>query len=88
MLYNKTCMRKVGDKMPKDELITRINELAKKAKTVGLTASETVEQKKLRALYLKKFRTNFLTTLKSMKVIDPDGNDVTPQKLKNLQKKK
>ena len=81
-------MRKVGDKMPKDELLTRINELAKKAKTVGLTASETVEQKKLRALYLKKFRTNFLTTLKSMKVIDPDGNDVTPQKLKNLQNKK
>lgn len=71
--------------MPKDELVTKINHLARKAKTVGLTSSELKEQKKLRELYLKKFRANFITTMKSMKIVDPEGNDVTPQKLKDLQ---
>ena len=71
--------------MPKDELVMKINHLARKAKTVGLTSDELKEQKKLRELYLKKFRANFLTTMKSLKVIDPEGNDVTPQKLKDLQ---
>ena len=36
--------------------IDRINELAKKSKTVGLTAEEAAEQKVLRAEYVAAFR--------------------------------
>lgn len=73
--------------MPKDELVDKINHLAKKAKTVGLSAEEQTEQKRLRELYLKKFRANFISTMKTVKVVDPEGNDVTPQKLKDLKNK-
>ena len=69
----------------KDKL-ARINELAKKAKETGLTELEAKEQSKLRAEYLQTFRSSMLNTLKSVNVIDPEGNDVTPEKLKKLQR--
>jgi uncharacterized protein YnzC (UPF0291/DUF896 family) len=65
-------------------LINRINELAKKSKDGGLTPQEKKEQQKLRELYLKSFRSQFKEHLKSVKVVDPEGNDVTPEKLKSL----
>lgn len=69
------------------EKLARINELARKAKQTGLTAMEAKEQTKLRAEYLQTFRSSMLNTLKSVTVIDPEGNDVTPEKLKKLQEK-
>lgn len=72
--------------LPKEKL-NRINELAKKAKEGGLTASEAKEQSSLRREYLQTFRSSMLTTLKGVTIIDPNGNDVTPEKLKNEQKK-
>jgi uncharacterized protein YnzC (UPF0291/DUF896 family) len=66
--------------------IDRINELAKKAKGDGLTAEEKSEQLNLRQEYLKSMRSSFKNHLKSIKVVDPKGNDVTPKKLKNLKK--
>ncbi len=42
-------------------LTKRINELAKKAKTVGLTEAEKEEQTLLRQEFLIKFRANFKT---------------------------
>lgn len=71
-----------------NEKLARINELAKKAKEIGLTEVEAKEQSKLRGEYLQNFRSSMLNTLKSVKVVDPEGNDVTPEKLKNIQPKK
>jgi uncharacterized protein YnzC (UPF0291/DUF896 family) len=68
--------------------IDRINELAKKAKTVGLTEDEQKEQAALRKEYLQAFRQAVTDTLHSVKIVDPNGNDVTPQKLKDSQKKR
>jgi uncharacterized protein YnzC (UPF0291/DUF896 family) len=70
------------------EKIARINELAKKAKSTGLTETVAKEQSKLRGEYLASFRSSMLNTLSSVKVIDPEGNDVTPEKLKTMQKNK
>ena len=41
------------------EQVARINELARKKKTVGLTEGELKEQAELRAQYLKDFREGF-----------------------------
>jgi len=72
--------------LPKTKL-DRINFLAKKAKESGLTKEEAKEQSALRREYLETFRSSMLTTLKGVTIIDPNGQDVTPQKLKNIQKK-
>ena len=50
--------------------IQRINELAKKKKTVGLTEEETLEQAQLRQEYLQSIRENFRQTLESIEYKD------------------
>lgn len=72
--------------MDMDQLIKRINELAAKKKAGTLTDDEKAEQQKLRQEYLKRFRSNFKEVLLNTKVQDPEGNDVTPDKVKNIQK--
>ena len=59
--------------MEMDLLIKRINELANKKKTVGLTEEELVEQNELRQQYLQIFRSNFKNQLKNTKIQTPDG---------------
>lgn len=66
--------------------MARINELAKKAKTIGLTEAEKAEQAELRTEYVRAFRQAMVDTLHSVTVIDANGNDVTPQKLKESKK--
>lgn len=75
-----------GDIMLDKAKIERINELANKKKSEGLTDSEAKEQTKLRAEYLQAFRGNFKNTIENTKIIDPEGNDVTPDKVKEIQK--
>lgn len=56
-----------------EELIKRINELAKKKKTVGLTDQELIEQAELRKKYLATFRAGFKQRLENIDVETPDG---------------
>ena len=53
--------------------IDRINELARKAKTTGLTPEEKEEQTILRTEYILAFRQNLIGTLDNTYVIGPDG---------------
>ena len=51
-------------------LTKRINELARKAKTVGLTEEEKVEQNLLRQEFLVKFRANFKAQMDNIEFVD------------------
>ncbi|WP_159162340.1 DUF896 family protein [Enterococcus faecalis] len=70
------------------EKITRINELANKAKVEELSAKEKVEQQELRKEYLEAFRGGMRHHIEGMKVVDQEGTDVTPEKLKKIQREK
>lgn len=70
------------------EQLDRINELVRKDREQGLTPEEKQEQKELREKYIKAFRSGMRNHIEGMKVVDPEGNDVTPDKLKEIQKKK
>lgn len=56
-----------------EKIIKRINELAKKQKTTGLTEAEKQEQQQLRQQYLKSFREGFKQRLENIDVTTPDG---------------
>ena len=60
--------------------IERINELARKKKTVGLTQVEQDEQLLLRQEYLEAFRGGMRNHIEGLKIVDEEGNDVTPEK--------
>lgn len=74
--------------MLSEEKMSRINELAKKAKEMDLTVKEKEEQQALRKEYLETFRSGMRHHIEGMKVVDPEGKDVTPEKLKQIQKEK
>lgn len=69
------------------ELIARINELAKKKKEGTITEDELIEQQELRQKYLKLFKEGFKQQLTSATYIDATGKDVTPKKIKDIQNK-
>jgi len=71
-----------------EELINKINALAQKSKEEGLTESEKEEQKKLREEYLELIRGQVKNHLAGIKIVDEEGNDVTPKKAKELKKNK
>ncbi|GGG16894.1 UPF0291 protein [Lysinibacillus alkalisoli] len=74
--------------MLSQEKIARINELSKKAKEGTLTEREAKERSALRKEYLESFRKSMRTTIENVKVVDEEGNDVTPAKVKALQEKR
>lgn len=57
-----------------EEMINRINELARKSKAEGLTEEEKAEQKQLREAYIAAYRRNLESQLQSITVVDPEGN--------------
>ncbi|WP_018665462.1 DUF896 domain-containing protein [Heyndrickxia acidiproducens] len=73
--------------LSKDKM-ARINELARKSKNEGLTPAEAKEQSQLRSEYLQAFRASMKKTIENVRVIDTEGNDVTPEKIKQIQNKK
>ncbi len=59
--------------MVTQEQIDRINALARKAKSEGLTEEELIEQKALRAEYIKAYRKNLEAQLENTIIVRPDG---------------
>ena len=70
------------------EKLNRLNELAKKKKLGTITDEELKEQQALREEYLVTFRESMKNTIENVRVIDPNGEDVTPEKLKQIQAKR
>lgn len=62
-----------------DENVARINALAQKAKTQGLTEAEKAEQQRLRSEYIAGFRASLKAQLDNTVVLRPDG---TAQRLR------
>lgn len=60
--------------------IDRINELARKKKTVGLTEAEVQEQTVLRKEYLAGYRANMEAVLAGVVIQQPDGTRIPLRK--------
>lgn len=57
-----------------EELIQRINELARKAKTSGLTDEEVEERNELRRKYIDSFKASMKDQLKYIKYVGDEDN--------------
>ena len=60
--------------------IERINELARKKKTVGLTEAELEEQARLRKQYIAEWRASMESVLQSVIIQNEDGTQTPLQK--------
>ena len=56
------------------EKIDRINELARKSKSVGLTEHEKEEQKILRREYVDAFKASLVSQIDNTVIVRPDGS--------------
>ena len=59
--------------MKMDDVVARINVLAKKAKTEGLTPEETEERDKLRRIYIDSVKANLTVQLDNTYLVDEKG---------------
>lgn len=59
--------------MNMNEVIARINALAKKAKEGPLTAQELEERDKLRRIYIDSVKANLVGQLENTYILQPDG---------------
>ena len=55
------------------EKIDRINELARKKKSEGLTEEELKEQAILRREYIESFKQSLVSQLENTYIVEPDG---------------
>jgi uncharacterized protein YnzC (UPF0291/DUF896 family) len=60
--------------------IDRINELARKSRTHGLSDEEMQEQRELRAEYVAAFRASLESTLENTYIVDEKGNKIKIKK--------
>ena len=63
-----------------NEVIARINELARKAKAEGLTPEETAERDKLRRIYIDNVKASLTGQLDNTYLLRPDGTKQKVQK--------
>ena len=70
---------------PKERL-DRINELAKKDRSVGLTPEEKIERQKLREACLKDFRAGLRDQIAHTQVLDKKGHEMTSKKVQKIQR--
>lgn len=68
--------------MMTEKEIERINELARKSKTQGLSEEEKVEQKNLRVKYINSFKESLEGQLNNIVIVEPDGSKHKVQKKK------
>lgn len=73
--------------LAKDKM-DRINFLARKKREIGLTEAESQEQARLRQEYLEVFRGGMRKHIEGIKVIDKEGNNLTPDKVQAIHKAK
>ena len=66
------------------EQLDRINELAHKKKTVGLTAAELAEQKELYKIFLEDFRARLKQQLDCIEIVEPDDTRLKKARFKGL----
>ena len=66
--------------MKMNEVIARINELAKKAKTGTLTPEELQERDKLRRIYIDSVKQNLVGQLENTYILDDQGNKTKVRK--------
>lgn len=59
--------------MKMDEVVARINELAKKARAEGLTPDELQERDKLRRIYIDSVKASLVGQLENTYIVQPDG---------------
>ncbi len=69
--------------MVTDQELARINELAHKKKTVGLTEEERLEQAHLREKFLEDFRARFRAQLDNIEIVESDDPRLAQQKRRN-----
>ena len=67
------------------EKIDRINELAHKSKSVGLTDEEKTEQAKLRREYIDSFKNSLIGQLENTYIVDEKGNKKKVQRKNKCQ---
>lgn len=68
------------------EKLARISELSKKKKAGTLNVEEAKEQTALRQEYLDTFRKTMRNTIENVRIFDPNGEEVTPEKIREKQK--
>ena len=66
--------------MNMNEVIDRINQLARKAKTEGLNEEELAERDKLRRIYIDSVKSNLVGSLENTYIVHPDGTKVKVSK--------
>lgn len=59
--------------MNMQEVIARINALAKKAKETGLSPEEIQERDRLRRIYIDSVKANLVGQLENTYIVGPDG---------------
>ena len=67
--------------MNMDEVIKRINELAKKVKSgETLTSEELSERDRLRRIYIDSVKANLVGSLENTYIVQPDGTKIKVEK--------